>query len=79
MRSPQVEAIIIGHLVEGCMVDGGAAVNVMAKWFMDEIGLKPMRPSSLKLKVADQRCIRSLDIISQLPLSVNDIIVKVDF
>jgi hypothetical protein len=52
-RSPQVEAIITGHLVEGCMVDGRAAVNVMAKWFMDEIGLKPTRPSSLKLKVAD--------------------------
>jgi hypothetical protein len=35
------------------MVDGGIAVNIMAKWFKDEIGLKPIRPSSLKLKVAD--------------------------
>jgi hypothetical protein len=78
-RSPQVEAIITGPLVEGCMVDGGATVNVMAKWFMDEIGLKPTRPSSLKLKVADQRCIRSLGIITQLPIAVNRISVKVDF
>jgi hypothetical protein len=74
-----VEAKITGHLIEGCMVDGKAAVNVMAKWFIDKIGLKPNYPSLLKLKVIDQRCIRSPGIITELPISVNRILVKIDF
>jgi hypothetical protein len=79
LKSPQVEAVIAGHLVEGCMVDGGAAVNVMSNWFMDEIGMKPTKPSSLNLKVKDQRCVRSLGIISQLLVSLNGVSVKIDF
>jgi hypothetical protein len=78
-RSPQVEALINGTLVRGCMLDGGAAVNVMSSWFMNELGITPDRKSIVRLKAVDQRSVRSLGVISGLPVSVNGVSVKLDF
>lgn len=47
MNSPQVEAVITRHIVGGCLVDGGATLNVMANWFMKDLGLILEKPSTL--------------------------------
>lgn len=79
LRSPQVEATINGCEVGGCLIDGGAAINVISSWFMNEAGLEPNKFSTIRLKVADQRCVRSLGQINQIPVTVNGVTVKLDF
>jgi hypothetical protein len=54
MHILQVEATINENVVKGCMLDGGAAVNIMARWLMDGMGLLPSMNSSIRLKVVDQ-------------------------
>lgn len=78
-RSPQVKASIANRDIHGCLVDGGAAVNVTAKWIVDDLELSPIKHSNLRLKVADQRNIRCLGLLSQIPTTVNEMTVKIDF
>lgn len=79
LHSPQVEATINGCMVRGCLIDGGAVVNVIASLFMKEANPEPNWSSSLKLKVMDQHSVKSLGLITNLPFIVNCIIVTVDF
>jgi hypothetical protein len=39
LKSPQVEAYIDRQRISGCLIDGGAAVNVMSNWLLDDLGL----------------------------------------
>jgi hypothetical protein len=78
LRSPQVEAIINGCVVRGCMIDGGAAINVIASWFMDKMGLVPSLSSSIRLKAVNLRSIRSLEQVTSLPVTVNGVTVPID-
>lgn len=78
-RSPQVEASIADKDIQGCLVDGGAAVNVMAKWMMEDLELSPIKHTNLRLKVADQRSIKCLGLLSQIPTTINGVTVKIDF
>ena len=79
MRSPQVEATIAGRDISGCLVDGGAAVNIISNWLLDDLGLTPTHSSPLRLKVADQRCVKSVGMLSKQPVSVQGVTVQVDF
>lgn len=54
---PQVEAIIGGNIVKECMLDGYAAVNVIARWLVVGLGLAPTKNISIRLKVVDQRSV----------------------
>lgn len=56
-RLPQVEAIIGGNIVKRCMLDGYAAMNVIACWLMDGLELAPTRNISIRLKVVNQRSV----------------------
>jgi hypothetical protein len=53
MKSSQVEARIDNYKISGCLVDGGAVVNVLASWLLGELNLQPSKPTNLKLKVTD--------------------------
>ena len=79
MRSPQVEATIAGRDINGCLVDGGVAVNIISNWLVDDLEISPTRSSLLRLKVADQRCVKSVGVLSQQPVTVKGVTVKVDF
>lgn len=79
MHSPQVEATINGNLVKGCMLDGGVAVNVMARWLMDDLGMSPNKNSSICLKAIDQQIVRPLGQIANVPVMVNGVTVSLDF
>jgi hypothetical protein len=79
LKSPQVEVYIDRQRISGCLIDGGAAVNVMSNWLLDDLDLQVTKSTSLKLKVADQRCIKSLGLITKVPVTVNGITVDVDF
>ena len=79
MRSPQVQATIAGKDVSGCLVDGGAAVNIISNWLVDDLELTPTHSSPLRLKVADQRCVKSVGMLAQQPITVQGVTVKVDF
>jgi hypothetical protein len=79
LKSPQVEAYIDRQRIGGCLVDEGAAVNVMLNWLMDDLGIQVTQSTSLKLKVVDQRCVKSLGLIAKIPITVNGVTVDVDF
>jgi hypothetical protein len=79
LKSSQVDAFINEQRISSCMVDRGAAINVLSSWVVDEFNLKVNKSSCLKLKVADQRCIKSMGTISRLPISVNGVKVEIDF
>jgi hypothetical protein len=51
----------------------------MANWILEDLNLKITKPSGLKLKVADQRCVKSLGMLSKVPRVVNGVTVKIDF
>jgi hypothetical protein len=79
VHSTKVEATINGCVIRGYILDGGIAVNVMASWFMDDIGQTPRRNSSIRLNVVDQRSVRSLGQVSNVPMTINGITVNLDF
>jgi hypothetical protein len=39
LKSPQVETYIDKQRISGCLVDGGAVVNVMSNWLLDDLDL----------------------------------------
>jgi hypothetical protein len=47
LKSPQVEAYIDRQRIGGCLVDGGAVVNVMSNWLMDDLGMQVTKSTSL--------------------------------
>ena len=79
MRSPQVEATIVGRDIGGCLVDGGAAVNIILNWLVDDLEFTPTHSSPLRLKVIDRRCKKLVSILSQQHVTVQGINVQVDF
>lgn len=78
-KAPQVEATIHEHDIEGCLIYGSVTINIMANWFMEEVGLKPTKSSSMHLKVVDQICVRLLRQINWIFIIVNRVTIKVDF
>ena len=79
MRSPQVQATIAGRDVSGCLVDGGATVNIISNWLVDDLELTPTHSSPLRLKVADQSCMKSVGMLAQQPITVQGVTMRVDF
>lgn len=79
LKSPQVEPYIDKQRISGCLVDSRATLNVMSNWLLDDLDLQVTKSTSLKLKVADQRCIKSLGLITKVLVTINGITVDVDF
>lgn len=75
----QVEATMNGYTIRGCLIDRDAEVNVIANWFIKEVALEPTRLLSLYLKVIDQRYIKSLELVTNLSMTMNNILVKMSF
>jgi hypothetical protein len=44
LKSLQVEARIDNQRISSCLVDGGAAVNVLASWLLGELNVQPSSP-----------------------------------
>jgi hypothetical protein len=63
----------------GCLVDGGAAINVIASWFINDLGLSHTSQTSTRLKVADQSSIPCQGILGKTPITVNELTIKTDF
>jgi hypothetical protein len=78
-QAPRVEAVIKGNMVSGCLVDGGAAVNMMASWLLSELEMTVSQQSSMKLKGIDQRRAKPLGQLCNIPMTVNGVTVQIDF
>lgn len=52
---------------------------MIASWFIREVRLEPTWPSLFCFEAIDQRNIKSLDLIANLLIIVNNIIVNIDF
>jgi hypothetical protein len=79
MHSLQVETTIAGRDISGCLVDVGVAIHIISNWLVDDMELSPTQSSSLRLKVVDQRCIKSVGVLSQQPITVKGVTMKVEF
>jgi hypothetical protein len=78
-QAPRVEAVIKGNTVSGCLVDGGAAVNMMASWLLSELEMMVFQQSSMKLKGVDQRRVKPLCQFYDIHVMINGVTVKINF
>jgi hypothetical protein len=77
--APTVDVMIDGSLILGIQIDGGSSVNLMNQETMDEIGLTRMIPTPIILRMADQRKVKPLGILKQVPTLVGGIEYKIDY
>lgn len=79
LNSSLIEVIINRWIVRSNLINGDIIVNVIASWFIREVRLEPTWPSLFCFEAIDQRNIKSLDLIANLLIIVNNIIVNIDF
>ena len=54
-KAPTITLKIRHHHIFGVQLDGGATVNLMTKWTMNELGLTNLEPTNIILHVVDQQ------------------------
>ncbi|CAM8981999.1 unnamed protein product [Rhodiola kirilowii] len=62
-----------------CLIDLGAAINVMPYSLYCSLGLGPLKPPRLSIELGDKSCVRPTGLLEDLTLRVGDITVPADF
>ena len=77
--APIVDVMIDGSLIHGVQIDSGSSVNLMTSEVMEELGLKTMNPTTIILRMADQRRVKPLGILMQIVTTIGGINYKIDY
>ncbi|CAM8953558.1 unnamed protein product [Rhodiola kirilowii] len=62
-----------------CLIDLGAAINVMPYSIYCSLGLGPLKPPRLSIELGDKSCVRPAGLLEDLTLRVGDLAVPADF
>ncbi|CAM8926399.1 unnamed protein product [Rhodiola kirilowii] len=62
-----------------CLIDLGAAINVMPYSLYCSLGLGPLKPPRLSIELGDKSCVRPTGLLEDLTLRVGDLAVPADF
>ncbi|CAM8965495.1 unnamed protein product [Rhodiola kirilowii] len=65
--------------IHHCLIDLGAAVNVMPYALYCSLKLGPLKPPKLLIELGDKSCIRPIGLVEDLTLYVGDLVVPADF
>lgn len=60
MLAPKIEAVINNKPILGCLVDEGAAINILANWLLNCLEMDIIQPFLMRMKGIDQQCIKIL-------------------
>ncbi|MCO5605228.1 hypothetical protein L7F22_059408 [Adiantum nelumboides] len=78
-RSPRLTVSILGREFKGVIVDCGSGINLMPDFTLVALGLQISRSAPFTMTLADQRSVRPLINVEQVPLQVQDFVFKLDF
>ncbi|CAM8975499.1 unnamed protein product [Rhodiola kirilowii] len=62
-----------------CLIDLGAAINVMPYSLYYSLNLGPLKPPKLSIELGDRSCVRPTGLLEDLTLRVGDLAVPADF
>ncbi|CAM8997075.1 unnamed protein product [Rhodiola kirilowii] len=65
--------------IHHCLIDLGAAINVMPYSLYCSLGLGPLKPPRLSIELGDKSCVRPTGLLEDLTLRVKDLAVPADF
>ncbi|CAM8943808.1 unnamed protein product [Rhodiola kirilowii] len=65
--------------IHHCLIDLGAAINVMPYSLYCSLGLGPLKPPRLSIELGDKSCVRPTGLLENLTLRVGDLVVPADF
>ncbi|CAM8991863.1 unnamed protein product [Rhodiola kirilowii] len=65
--------------IHHCLIDLGAAVNVLPFHLYCSLGLGPLKPPMISLEMGDKSCVRLVGVFEDLILSVGELFVATDF
>ncbi|CAM8940842.1 unnamed protein product [Rhodiola kirilowii] len=65
--------------IHHCLIDLGAAINVMPYSLYCSLGLGPLKPPRLSIELRDKSCVRPTGLLEDLTLRIGDLVVPVDF
>ncbi|CAM8886851.1 unnamed protein product [Rhodiola kirilowii] len=65
--------------VHHCLIDPGAAVNVLPYPLYCSLGLGPLQPPRISLEMGDKSCVQPVGVLESLLLRVGKIVVPTDF
>ncbi|CAM8953467.1 unnamed protein product [Rhodiola kirilowii] len=65
--------------IHHCLIDLGAAVNVMPYSLYCSLKLGPLKPPRLSIELGDKSCIRPVGLLEDLTLHVGDLVIPTDF
>ncbi|CAM8994066.1 unnamed protein product [Rhodiola kirilowii] len=65
--------------IHHCLIDLGAAINVMPYSLYCSLGLGPLKPPRLSIELGDKSCVRPTGLLEDLTLRVGDLAIPADF
>ncbi|CAM8990434.1 unnamed protein product [Rhodiola kirilowii] len=65
--------------IHHCLIDLGAAINVMPYSLYRLLGLGPLKPPRLSIELGDKSCVWPTGLLEDLTLRIGDLIVPADF
>ncbi|CAM8968750.1 unnamed protein product [Rhodiola kirilowii] len=65
--------------IHHCLIDLGAAINVMPYSLYCSLGLGPLKPPRLLIELGDKSCIHPVGLLEDLTLHEGDLVVPADF
>ncbi|CAM8976305.1 unnamed protein product [Rhodiola kirilowii] len=65
--------------IHHCLIDLGAAVNVLPYPLYCSLGLGPLKPPKLSLELGDKSCVQPIGVLEKLMLRVGKLVVPADF
>ncbi|CAM8907951.1 unnamed protein product [Rhodiola kirilowii] len=65
--------------IHHCLIDLGAAINVMPYSLYRSLGLGPLKPPRLSIELRDKSCVRPTGLLEDLTLRIGDLIIPADF
>ena len=78
-RSPRVTVKVGGTVIPGVIVDGGSGVNIMSETTRQALGLRITNPAPFAIRVADQREVTPLGMVSHIPVSMEGLTFHMNF
>ena len=75
----KVEVQIADHYVPHCLVDGGSGVNIMSKFILHKLDLKPSGPSHVSIGLANQTRITPIGQLLGLHVRIGGEVYTLDF
>ncbi|CAM8934217.1 unnamed protein product [Rhodiola kirilowii] len=74
-----VTCVIGNAQIHHCLIDLGAAVNVLPFHLYCSLGLGPLKPPIISLEMGDKSCVQPVGVLERLMLRVGKIVVPTDF